>query len=212
MNEVAERFRNGLEVLRDREPFRFPSAAIPENFGRAAVLVAFWPDDDDVRCILTRRSTTVSTHKGQVAFPGGRAEPGETWKQAALREADEEVGLDPASVEIIGSLDDAWSGAGHHIVPVVGWLDEPSPLRPNPGEVDEILLPRLSEMLRPEALRHQTFVRNGRTYGNRVVSFEGGEVVGLSTDLLLEALAWGTGQRPARGPDRLRELQELHPS
>ena len=211
MNDVAARFRSSLEVLRNREAFRFPAEAIPKGFGRAAVLIAFWPDGDDVRCILTRRATTLSTHQGQVAFPGGRVEPGETWQQGALREANEEVGLDPTSVELIGNLDDAWSGAGHHIVPVVGWLDGPSPLRPNPGEVDEILLPRLSEMLRPEALREQTFVRNGRSYRNRIVSFEGGEVFGLSTDLLLEALAWGTGQQPARGPDRLSELQALHP-
>lgn len=212
MSGVAARFRNHLLVLRNREPFCFPAAAIPEGFGRAAVLVAFWPEDDDVRCILTRRAMNLSTHQGQVAFPGGRAEPGETWQQAALREAHEEVGLDPSGVEVIGRLDDAWSGAGHHIVPVVGWLDGPTPLRPNPGEVDEILLPRVSEMLRPEALRNQTFVRNGRSFRNRVVSFEGGEVFGLSTDLLLEALAWGSGEEPERGPDRLSELRALHPA
>ena len=211
MSGTAARFRDSLEVLRKREPFRFPADAIPAGFGRAAVLIAFWPEAGDVRCVLTRRATTLSTHQGQVAFPGGRVDPGEGWQQAALREAHEEVGLDPSVVEVIGNLDDAWSGAGHHIVPVVGWLNEPAPLRPNPGEVDEILLPRLSEMLRPEALRQQTVVHDGRTYHNRIVSFDGGEVYGLSTDLLLEALAWGTGERPARGPERLSELRRYLP-
>ena len=65
--------------------------------------------------------------------------------------------------------------------------------------------------MRSQALRHQTVVHGGRTYRNRVVSFEGGEVFGLSTDMLLEALAWGTGEQPARGADRLSELQAIHP-
>lgn len=212
MSGVAERFRNALEVLRNREPFRFPAHAIPDDFRRAAVLIAFWPDGDDVRCVLTRRSAHLSTHKGQVAFPGGRVDPGESWREAALREAYEEVSLDPSHVEVIGELDDAWSGAGHHIVPVVGWVESPAPLRPNPGEVAEILLPRLSEMLRPDALSHQEVTHEGRTYHNRIVSFEGGPVYGLSTDLLLEALAWGTGERPERGPERLSELQAYHPT
>lgn len=211
MGGVAERFRESLEVLRARDPFRFPADAIPSSFGRAAVLIAFWPEGDDIRCLLTRRSTSVSTHQGQVAFPGGRVDPGESWREAALREAHEEVGLEPSRVEVIGNLDDAWSGAGHHIVPVVGWLEAPGPLRPNPAEVDEILLPRVSEMLRPEALSDQDVSHRGRIYHNRTLAFGGGEVHGLSTDLLLEALAWGTGERPERGPERLSELRAYHP-
>lgn len=209
---LAVRFRGALEVLRGREPFHFPEDAVPSEFRKAAVLIAFWTDGDDVRCALTRRASHLSTHKGQVAFPGGRVDPGESWHHAALREAHEEVGLDPSSVEVIGDLDDAWSGAGHHVVPVVGWIDAPPSLRPSPAEVDEILLPRVSELLRPESLGRQEVTHDGRIYVNRVLSFKGGQVFGLSADMLLEALAWGTGQRPERGRERLQELRAYHPS
>jgi 8-oxo-dGTP pyrophosphatase MutT (NUDIX family) len=208
---LAAGFRSALEVLRGREPFHFPPQAIPGDFRQAAVLITFWPEGNDLRCILTRRTTDLSSHKGQVAFPGGRIDPGESWHDAALREAHEEVGLDPRTVEVIGDLDDAWSGARHHIVPVVGWLEAPPSLRPNPGEVAAILLPRVSELLRPEALGSREVQWNGRTYVNRIVSFEGGQAFGLSADMLLEALAWGTGATPERGPERLQELQSYHP-
>ncbi len=202
-------FRRGLEVLRDRSPFRFPGEAIPDDFQQAAVLIAFWPDADDVRCALTRRTTRVSSHKGQVAFPGGRLDPGETWREAALREAWEEVGLEPESVDVIGDLDDAWSGAGHHIVPVVGWVEERPQLRASPAEVDEILLPRVSDLVAPHALSVEEVTHHGRLYINHSLVWPGGSVFGLSTDLLLEALAWARGERPERGPERLQELKDF---
>lgn len=206
----AERFREGLEVLRHRQPFRFPAEHLPEDFGRAAVLIAFWPDGDDVRCLLTRRAATLRSHQGQVAFAGGRLDPGETWREAALREAQEEVGLDPERVEVIGDLDDAWSGARIHIVPVVGWIESEPELTASEAEVDEILLPRVSELLHPGALDHEEIDHNGRVYRNRILRFEGGQVYGLSTDMLIEALDWATGKTPERGPERLLELRSFH--
>jgi 8-oxo-dGTP pyrophosphatase MutT (NUDIX family) len=183
---------------------------VPDDFQRAAVLIAFWAEDADVRCVLTRRSNRVSSHKGQVAFPGGRLDPGESWRDAALREAEEEVGLPPRAVEVIGELDDAWSGAGHHIVPVVAWLASAPRLTASPAEVSEILLPRLSELTAPDALRVEEVTHQGRIYENHILDWPGGSVYGLSTDLLLEALAWGRGDRPERGPERLRDLREYH--
>jgi 8-oxo-dGTP pyrophosphatase MutT (NUDIX family) len=206
----AEDFRARLSSLREREPFRFPSSDIPSEFGRAAVLLPFWVDEGEVRVVLTRRSHQLSSHKGQTAFPGGRVDPGETWVEAALREAHEEVGLEPAAVEVLGALDDAWSGAGHHIVPVVGWLSAPPTLQANPAEVAEILIATVRELLLPESRSEEEFVRNGRRYTTPRLSWRGGDAFGLSADLLLEAIEWGIGGRPSRGPERLRDLHSYH--
>jgi 8-oxo-dGTP pyrophosphatase MutT (NUDIX family) len=170
-------------------------------------LLPFWSSNGEVWVVLTRRSPRLSQHTGQTAFPGGRLGPNETWVQAALREAHEEVGIEPDSVEVLGELDDAWSGAGHHIVPVVGWLSTPPRLRPNPSEVAEILVARVSELLRPESRSEDEIVRNGVRYINPTLSWSGGDAYGLSADLLLEALEWGIGGQPTRGPVRLGELR-----
>ena len=138
----ARRFETSLRQLAHYEPFLFPREEIPPEFQRAAVLIPFWPQDGGLRTVLTRRSTRIRAHKGQVSFAGGRLDPGESWEQAALREAHEEIGIEPDRVEVIGRLDDAWSGAGHHVVPIVGWLAAPPVLVANEREVAEILVAR----------------------------------------------------------------------
>jgi 8-oxo-dGTP pyrophosphatase MutT (NUDIX family) len=206
MRFVAD-FYAGLSALRSRTPFRLPPEEIPAHFRRSAVLLPFWPVEDDVRVLLTRRSAGLAQHAGQTAFPGGRVHDDETWSQAALREAQEEVGIDPGSVELMGSLDDAWSGAGHHIVPIVGWIETAPPLRANPSEVAELLVASVSELLRPESHGLIEVVHDDVRYENPTLTWQGGDAYGLSADLLLEALAWGMGGRPAPGPTRLENLR-----
>ena len=203
----AREFEGALRALRDYQPFRFPAAAIPGDFRRAAVLVPFWREGDGVRVVVTRRSTHLGTHTGQVAFPGGRLDGDETWEQAALREAWEEIALAPGDVELIGQLDEAWSGAGHHVVPVVGWLAEPPTLVANPHEVAEILVADVEVLLRPETRSTDAFFHEGHRYVNPVLTWEGGDAYGLTADLLLEALSWGLGTPQPGGANRLDELE-----
>lgn len=101
--------------------------------------------------LLTKRTSTLAKHAGQVAFPGGRIEAGETVEQAALREAFEEVGLAPDQPEVLGRLPDYLTGTGFRISPVLALLPEPVVLTPNPSEVEAIFTLPLTVLLDPAA-------------------------------------------------------------
>lgn len=103
----------------------------------AAVLVPLIEREDGPYVLLTRRSDSLASHTGQIAFPGGRLDPGETAVDAALREAWEEVGLDPELVEVLGLGDSYETGTGFIVTPVVGWLKSEPELKPSPAEVAE---------------------------------------------------------------------------
>jgi 8-oxo-dGTP pyrophosphatase MutT (NUDIX family) len=117
----------------------------------AAVLVPIAWHEDTPGILLTLRSARLSSHAGQVAFPGGRIEPGETAEAAALREAAEEVGLDPRLPRIRGTLPDHMTGTGYRVTPVVAFLDPPFNLTPDPSEVQAIFELPLSVLLDPAA-------------------------------------------------------------
>jgi 8-oxo-dGTP pyrophosphatase MutT (NUDIX family) len=201
-------FREGLDVLKGRARFEFPAVDWPAESRAAAVLIPFWEFEGELFTVLTRRSASLSRHAGQVSFPGGLREPGEDWITTALRESNEEVGLDRELVEVMGFLDDAFSGTGNHLVGVVAWLRDAPKLCANP-EVAEILHVPVREILRTESWRVEPVVSRGVHFENDIVEWSGGSAFGLSADLLQEALRWGLGESPARGPRRLSELRAL---
>lgn len=104
----------------------------------AAVLIPIIAHEDGATVLMTRRSDTLASHTGQIAFPGGRLDPGETAVQAALREAWEEVALDPGAVEVLGLGDAYETGTGFLVTPVIGWLNRAQETRPSPDEVAEV--------------------------------------------------------------------------
>ena len=115
--------------------------------------------------IFTVRTETLSSHKGQISFPGGSIDPVDASPEAgALRETHEEIGLDPSKVRVLGELDSFPTFVSGYVVsPFVGWLDETPELDPNPGEVAEILMVPVED-LAEDIRREAGFEHAGRTY------------------------------------------------
>ncbi len=128
----------------------------------AAVLVPLIEREDGPHVLLTRRSDSLASHTGQIAFPGGRLDPGETAVDAALREAWEEVGLDPDLVEVLGVGDPYETGTGFLVTPVVGWLKSEPVLRPSPAEVAETFEAPWSFLMDPKNHRRDYYDREGQ--------------------------------------------------
>jgi mutator protein MutT len=114
-----------------------PDTKLPENrvLKPAAVLVAF---HEDGRLLLTKRSARLKHHPGQIAFPGGKVEQGETLVDAALREAQEEVGLDPSQVSVLGTLPSHETVTSYVVTPVVSMIRGDWTPVPELGEVEEV--------------------------------------------------------------------------
>lgn len=128
------------------------------DYTPAAVLTGLIPRPEGVSVLLTRRSDALRRHSGQVALPGGRAEPGETPVQTALREAEEEVGLAPRFVRPIGLGDLYRTGTGYAITPVVAIITPGFALTPDPGEVAEIFETPFRFLMDPKNHERRTWV------------------------------------------------------
>jgi len=140
-------------VARTVQPEQLSRFLPPEEGGReSAVLVLFGDGPEGHDLLLIQRASTVSSHPGQPAFPGGAVDDTDTdVVAAALREAQEETGLDPAGVDVFGTLPALWlPPSGFVVTPVLGWWREPSPVGVvDPGEVERVVRVPVSELLDP---------------------------------------------------------------
>ena len=134
----------------------------PPDSRTAAGLILLYPRDNDVAVPLTVRASGLARHAGQISLPGGATDPGETLSEAALREASEEIGVDPSTVRVLGELTPVHVlVSGFTLHPIVGVTDE----RPNfvaaPDEVDEILEVSLDHLRDASNIGRDTRVREG---------------------------------------------------
>ncbi len=125
------------------------------SFSPAAVLIGLFPGRDGLSVLLTRRSELMRRHTGQIALPGGRCEPGETAADTALREAYEEIGLDPARVRLLGLGDPLHTRTGFLVTPVVGVVAAGEDLVANPEEVAEIFETPFDVLMNPASYQQR---------------------------------------------------------
>ena len=137
---VSEKLRSALAASGDAaRPYAEIDVADESQLRCAAVLVPLLKAQDDWHLLFTRRTQRVESHKGQVSFPGGACDVGETTAEStALREAHEEVGLDPARVRVLGQLSDMITITSFRVTPVVGVIDWPAVFRLGEAEVERV--------------------------------------------------------------------------
>ncbi len=165
----------------------------PEGEARcAAVLIPLLRSKGEWQVLFIRRTDTVQEHKGQVAFPGGGCEPQDkNQEETALREAQEEIGLQPQDVRILGRLPEFVTITNYSIAPFVGIFPWPYPLVMEPQEVDRIFTIPLGWLADPAHREVRSFVRNGQVHRDGVIYFQpyDGELLwGASARMMVDLL------------------------
>jgi 8-oxo-dGTP pyrophosphatase MutT (NUDIX family) len=188
---IAAVLREALELGRRRSPELIagdpldPELAPGQAITPAAVLVPV-VDRPEPTVILTTRPETMRRHAGQVAFPGGRIDPDDDGPvAAALREAEEEIGLPPHHVEVIGIADPYRTITGFEVTPVVGVVPPGLPLAPHPGEVADLFEVPLFHLLRPEHQQVRTAQWRGAERHYYQIDFEGRRIWGATAAMIV---------------------------
>lgn len=185
--------------LRQRLGAPAPRRLPPSDTREAAVLVPLYVDAGELWTLLTQRTEHLPHHKGQIAFPGGSLEPGEDFWTAALRETEEEVGIDPAKILKLGELDEAETPSGFRIMPCVGAVPFPVETQPNEDEIDDIFAVPISAFANPTAIEDRVVLIDGRERELRIYHIGGRQVWGL-TARILQNLLVRLGLEPVEGP------------
>ena len=138
--------------------------------------------------VLTKRADHLPNHRSQIAFPGGGRETGEDTWTTALRESEEEIGLDPKSVVRLGQLDEVWTPSGFHTIPCVGAVPYPVDLTPNEDEIAETFSLPLLEFANPRLVEDRPVVVNGTERMLRIYHVGGRQIWGMTARVLQNLL------------------------
>ena len=163
---------------------------LPDNHRKSGVLILFYPDSSRTFFPLIKRPEYPGVHSGQVAFPGGKMEPNDqNVIQTALREAEEEVGIDRSKVKILGRLSDLFIPASNFLVsPVIGFTESRPDLIPEEKEVSRIISTELLQLFDPQVRKH-TFLELGPNFRLDTPYFDiDGEMVWGATAMILSEL------------------------
>ena len=161
-------------------------AASAEGLTPAAVLLLVVNHADEPTVVFTQRTAHLADHAGQISFPGGRVEEGDEGPAGtALREAREEVGIDPAGIEILGELPDYHTSTGYRVRPVVGWAEPPVAWSPDPHEVAEVFEVPLAFLLETANHRYESAFYKGRLRHYWAMPWQGRFIWGATAGMLV---------------------------
>jgi 8-oxo-dGTP pyrophosphatase MutT (NUDIX family) len=161
--KLADRLRELLAAPAAAAPVEGDLVELRAQAGTPAAVLIAVTDRPQPAVVLTVRREHLRTHAGQIAFPGGRIDPGESAVAAALREAHEEILLEPAAVEVVGSIDEYRTVTGFVVTPVLGVIAPDLPLQPHQHEVADWFEAPLGFLLDPHNHHCRSALFQGRT-------------------------------------------------
>jgi len=162
----------------------------------AAVLVPLVDRPDGLTMLLTQRTDHLEHHPGQVSFPGGHIDDVDgTPEDAALREAEEEIGLQPDRVDIVGRLDDYVTGTGFRIVPVVAFVEPPFDLDLDPFEVAEVFEVPLEFLLDARNHQHDSRIYKGKRRHFHAMPYNGYYIWGATAGMIMNLFEFLGGDK-----------------
>ncbi len=179
------------EFLRERLAERPPVIRPEWEVRPAAVLVPLYLDGGEWHVLFTQRTDMVETHKGQVSFPGGGVDPGDTSRvETALREAEEEIGLRREDVTVLGQLDELLTVTQYHITPIVGLFPWPYPFVLSTAELSEVFGAPLAWLADPANLeiRMREPIVPGRKIPVYFLHYQGYTIWGATARMLLNLI------------------------
>jgi len=196
VGKLDQRLKLPLPGGKAHEPLRaVPAGIIKPTFVHKAppkpggVLILLYQGEGVIKFPLTKRPDYLGTHGGQISLPGGKAEPGEDIITTALREAEEEIGVDRSSINVIGQLSDFFVIPSNFMVtPIIAYLEERPLFSPDPKEVEKVIEGTIEQLIRFDAVQTKEIMA-ARIYPMLAPHFEiEGEVVWGATAMILNEL------------------------
>jgi 8-oxo-dGTP pyrophosphatase MutT (NUDIX family) len=185
MSGLAERLSAALSATPAAPPLEGDLPELRAHASKSAAVLIAVTDREEPGVLLTVRREHLRTHAGQISFPGGRVEPGEEPIAAALREAQEEVLLDPAAVELVGAMEPYRTVTGFVITPVLGVVRPGLPLQPHEQEVAELFEAPLAFLLDPANHRRQSALFDGRERHYYEIVWDGRRIWGATAAMIV---------------------------
>ena len=183
--KLAERLHNALATASEVELLAGDMVEHDPNAGTPAAVLIAVTDRPEPGVILTVRRDTLRTHAGQVAFPGGRIDPGEDPVAAALREAHEEILLDPSAVEVVGTIDPYRTVTDYRVTPVIGVVPPDLPLQAHEHEVADWFEAPLGHILDESNQLRRSALFQGRERHYYEIDWTGRRIWGATAAMIV---------------------------
>jgi len=196
IDQLQQRLQQPLPGAVAHEPLRAtPTGMIKPKFDHSlppklgSVMILLYQDGEQIKFPLTKRHEYLGAHGGQVSLPGGKAEPGETAIETALRETEEEIGVSAQQIKVIGQLSQFFvMPSNFMVIPVIGFVEQRPVYQAQQSEVVRIIEGNLSDLIQPDAIRTKEIVA-AKMYPMLAPHFEiEGEIVWGATAMMLNEL------------------------